>query len=154
MIRNRVDIFPLHHSSSQHLMSEIRGAPSHPVNPFSLQVHPPPHPLSFLFYLAAGVSFLLLEWDRCQRHPFDSSNLGVCLSFNTIFRFCCGFLLRCCLGTLPRPRVQVLLSKAVVATGGVKDVGLEPGACGIFTGRRHGGILIASCDRTFSHLIP
>lgn len=137
-------------------MSEIQSAPSHPVNPLSLQVHPPPHPLlSFLFYLAAGVPFLLLGWDRCQSHPFDSSNLGVRLSFNTIFRFFCGFLLRCCLGALPRPRVQALLAQAVVATGGVKDVGLELGAYGLFTSRRHGGVLtiIASCDHTFSHLI-
>lgn len=129
----------VHNYSSQYLMPKMCSL-SLPVNPISLQVHPLPHPLlSFLFYLAAGVSFVLLGWDRCQSHPCDLSNCGVCLSFNSIFRFCCRFLLWRRLGALPHTRVQVLLAQAVVATGGVKDVGLELGACGLFTSRRHGG---------------
>lgn len=97
----------------------------------------------FFPYLAAGVSFLLLLGrDRCQSPPFDPSDPpGVRPSCGSISGLCRGFLLRRCLGALPRSGVQVLLAQAVVAAGGVKDVGLELGACGLLEGGRHAGIL-------------
>lgn len=117
--------------------------------------------LCFLSYLAAGVSFLLLGWDRCQRHPRDPSSPGVGLSFSSISRLCWGCLLQRCLRALSCSGVQVLLAQAVVATGGVKDVGLEPGARWLLTSRRHAGIPSIICDRatlfqwqiTMNHLI-
>lgn len=133
-------IVPVHHSSSRPAVLLPL-----PVNPTSPQLHPPLSPV--IPYLAAGVSFLLLGWDRCQSHPFDPSDPGVRLSGGSIFSPCWGSLLRRCLAALPRSGVQVLLAQAVVAAGGVKDVGLELGACGLLNGGRHAGTLatITAC---------
>lgn len=42
------------------------------------------------------------------------------------------------LSALPRTGVQVPLAQAVVAAGGVEDIGLELGADGLIAGEGHG----------------
>ncbi|TNN58504.1 hypothetical protein EYF80_031307 [Liparis tanakae] len=50
---------------------------------------------------------------------------------------CCGLLLWRCLCAIPSAGVQAPLTQAVVASGGVEDVGLELGADGLIAGQGH-----------------
>lgn len=86
-------------------------------------------------YLAARVSLIRLGWNRCQKHALALADLN----FVPISSLFCGYLLLCrCPVGVPRGGMQVLLAQAFVATGGVKDVGLELGAHGLIAGEGHG----------------
>lgn len=132
---------------SIHLWPVLASCPPNPITQCVLTLYPLSTliascsvylPLSHLSYLAARLSFLCLRWDRCQKHPFDLFSPGVSPNFRPISSLFRGYLLWRCLGALPCAGMLVLVAQAVVATGGVKDVGLELGAHRLITGEGHG----------------